>query len=87
MSIKERLAKIVGSKNVADGVGERYVYSFDMTENPPNQPALVVMPSSVEEIQEIIRFANGIFRPAPQLSMAQMLGQGGQATQMRRPGH
>ncbi len=58
MSIRERLSKIVGEKYVKDGLGERYVYSFDMTENPPIQPAAIVMPSTVEEIQEIVKFAN-----------------------------
>lgn len=58
MSIRERLSEIVGEKYVKDGAGERYVYSFDMTENPPMLPSAVVMPSTVEEIQEIIKLAN-----------------------------
>ncbi len=58
MSIKEQLAKIVGDRFVADGSGELYVYSFDMTENPPQRPSCVVMPESVDEVVQIVKLAN-----------------------------
>ncbi|MDF1538458.1 MAG: FAD-binding oxidoreductase [Candidatus Thorarchaeota archaeon] len=63
MDMKTRLAKIVGPDFVKDGLAERYVYSMDMTENPPKQPAMVVMPSTVKEIQEIIEAANETLTP------------------------
>ncbi len=74
MSVKERLIKIVGEKYVTDGAGERYVYSFDMTENPPKQPSLVVMPSSVEEVQGIIKLANDTKTPLVPFIAGQNVG-------------
>jgi len=58
MSLKQKLASIVGEQYVSDGLAEQYVYSFDMTENPPRRPALVVMPESVEQVRQIVRTAN-----------------------------
>jgi glycolate oxidase len=58
MSIKQKLVSIVGEQYVSDGLAEKYVYSFDMTENPPRRPAMVVMPESVEQLQQIVRTAN-----------------------------
>ncbi|MHA1638474.1 MAG: FAD-binding protein, partial [Candidatus Thorarchaeota archaeon] len=58
MDIKERFQKIVGEKFVADGSAERYIYAQDMTENPPCEPLLIVMPDTVDEIQEIVKLAN-----------------------------
>ena len=57
MELKERFSKIVGSEFVADGTSERYIYSFDMTENSPRQPLMIVMPSTVQEVQKIIELA------------------------------
>ncbi|MHA2015060.1 MAG: FAD-binding oxidoreductase [Candidatus Thorarchaeota archaeon] len=58
MSLLNRLSEIVGPNHVSDGPAERYVYSFDMTENEPCRPAAVVMPVTVAEIQRILRLAN-----------------------------
>lgn len=63
MDLKARLASIVGEEYVKDGLAERFVYSMDMTENEPREPAMVVMPSSVQEIQEIIKLANETLTP------------------------
>lgn len=63
MDIKKRFENIVGAKYVADGVGERYIYSFDMTENLAREPLMIVMPSSVEEVQKIIELANETLTP------------------------
>jgi glycolate oxidase len=74
LSIKDRLVKIVGEKYVRDGAGERYVYSFDMTELPPRQPSVVVMPATVEEVQEIIKFANDTKTPLVPFVSGQSVG-------------
>jgi len=58
VSLKQKLISIVGEQYVSDGLAEKYVYSFDMTENPPKRPAMVVMPESVQQLQQIVRIAN-----------------------------
>ncbi|MHA2424549.1 MAG: FAD-binding oxidoreductase [Candidatus Thorarchaeota archaeon] len=63
MGLKTRFASIVGEAYVKDGLAERFVYSMDMTENPPRQPAMVVMPSTVDEVQDIIKLANETLTP------------------------
>jgi glycolate oxidase len=50
--------KIVGSRYVSDRPAERFIYASDMTENSPHQPDFVVMPETVEEVQQIIQLAN-----------------------------
>ncbi|MFX0108923.1 MAG: FAD-binding oxidoreductase [Candidatus Hodarchaeota archaeon] len=74
MSIRERLDSIVGSKYVADGVGELFVYSSDMTENPSRKPTAIVMPESVEEIQQIVEFANETKTPLVPYATGQSVG-------------
>ncbi|MBN2230090.1 MAG: FAD-binding oxidoreductase [Candidatus Thorarchaeota archaeon] len=74
MSLKSRIEKIVGNKYVSDGAGERYIYSFDMTENPPQKPIMVVMPSNVEEIQSIIQLANETLTPIIPFVTGQSVG-------------
>jgi len=60
-SIKQSLLDVVGSKFVSDDLFDRWSYSvdsliYDNTE--PTPPAIVVRPSSIEEIQGILRVAN-----------------------------
>ncbi len=74
MDIKSRLVQIVGPERVADGAAERYVYSSDMTENPPTQPAMVVMPSTVEEVREIVLAANETLTPLVPFVSGQNVG-------------
>jgi FAD/FMN-containing dehydrogenase len=52
------LGKIVGAEYVTASRPDLYNYSQDMTENEPSWPDLAVMPSSVEEVQEVLRVAN-----------------------------
>ncbi len=54
----ESLEKIVGKNFVTDRVEERYYYSSDPSAEEPCLPDFVVMPGSVEEIQDILRLAN-----------------------------
>ncbi len=56
--ILRELEKIVGKGYVSDGMEERYYYSSDPSAEPPSLPEFVVMPGSVEEVQEIVRLAN-----------------------------
>lgn len=63
MSLKSKLALIVGENFVSDGAAERYVYSQDITENQRHEPALVVMPATVEEVQRIVLLANEELTP------------------------
>ncbi|MHA1270869.1 MAG: FAD-binding oxidoreductase [Candidatus Helarchaeota archaeon] len=56
--IKEELIKIVGEQWFSDHPEELLLYSYDMTENDPNEPEFVVMPQTPEEIQAILRLAN-----------------------------
>ncbi|RDE15256.1 MAG: hypothetical protein C4K48_04215 [Candidatus Thorarchaeota archaeon] len=74
MDLKSQFQQIVGEQHVADGAGERYVYSFDMTENPSKEPLMVVMPSTVEEVQNIIRLANETRTPLVPFVTGQNVG-------------
>ena len=62
LKVKEKivaeLEKIIGAEYVSTALSDLYSYSEDMTENEPSWPDFVVMPGSVEEIQEILRLAN-----------------------------
>jgi FAD/FMN-containing dehydrogenase len=62
MEVKEKvvaeLEKIVGAEHVSTARADLYIYSQDMTENEPSWPDFVVMPDSVEEVQEVLRLAN-----------------------------
>ena len=55
--IKE-LKGIVGDSYVSVAAEDIYMYSYDMTENGPGNPEVIIMPSSTEEIQKIVLLAN-----------------------------
>ena len=74
VSLKEKFERIVGADHVSDGSAERYVYSRDMTENPPREPQLVVMPSTAEEVQQIVRLANEERVPLVPFATGQSVG-------------
>nr|MDO8100039.1 FAD-binding oxidoreductase [Candidatus Njordarchaeota archaeon] len=52
------LQKIVGKDNVSDSPEELYYYSSDPSTENPHAPEYVVLPRTVEEIQEVVRLAN-----------------------------
>ena len=56
--ITKRLCEIVGDKNATDMRHIRYAYSYDLSFVKPKLPDYVVMPTEVEQIQEIMKFAN-----------------------------
>jgi len=62
LKVKDRvvaeLEKIVGAEYVSTALPDLYSYAQDMTENEPSWPDFVVMPGSVEEVQEVLRLAN-----------------------------
>ena len=56
--ILKELASIVGEKNATASKHIRYAYSYDMSFVKPKLPDYVVMATTVEQIQGILRFAN-----------------------------
>lgn len=58
MSLQKDLEKIVGTGNVFTDPETLLSYSQDQSFVPPRKPDCVVLPATVEEIQEIIRYAN-----------------------------
>ncbi|HAX97758.1 MAG TPA: hypothetical protein DCY12_02380, partial [Candidatus Atribacteria bacterium] len=57
-SIIEELRRIVGEKNATDAKHIRYAYSYDLTFVKRKNPDYVVLPTTTEQVQEIMRFAN-----------------------------
>ena len=58
MSLKEQLAKIVGSDNVSDAPEVLESYSRDYSLTPPGRFTCMVQPETAEEVQKIIQLAN-----------------------------
>ena len=56
--IVEKLGNIVGREYVSTNQADLYIYSRDMTQARPNQPDMIVLPKSLEEIQAIVGVAN-----------------------------
>lgn len=52
------LQKIVGKDNVSDSPEEVYYYSGDPSTESPHAPEYVVLPKTVEEVQEVVGLAN-----------------------------
>ncbi len=57
-AITKKLCEIVGEKNATDYKHIRYAYSYDLSFVKPKLPDYVVMPTSVEQVQKIMKFAN-----------------------------
>lgn len=68
------MAEIVGERSVSDGAAERHTYSLDMTENPPREPLMVVMPASTEEVVQVVRLANETRTPLVPFVAGQNVG-------------
>ena len=58
MNTYRSLADIVGEDRVSNNPEELFIYSRDSGAQPPRKVDFVVMPETVEEIQEIVRLAN-----------------------------
>ena len=52
------LEKIFGKANVSDKPHDLYPYSYDMTESPHQMPDMVVIPESVDQIVEFVKYCN-----------------------------
>jgi glycolate oxidase len=52
-----RLKEIVEEKNVRDNIADLYVYGSDSSVHEAN-PSVVVRPETIEEVREIVRYAN-----------------------------
>ncbi|VDG99101.1 Uncharacterized FAD-linked oxidoreductase Rv2280 [Lysinibacillus sphaericus] len=53
--VVERLVEISGNANAKTTVAQRLAYSYDATANFQAMPDIVLSPSSIEEVQEIVR--------------------------------
>jgi len=62
-SILQELAKIVGVDNASDDPSILDTYSRDQSFVSPRKPNYVVWPRTVEEVQEIVKLANGYKMP------------------------
>jgi glycolate oxidase len=56
--VLSKLAAIVGDKNATTAKHIRYAYSYDMSFVQPKLPDYVVLVSTVEEVQGVLRYAN-----------------------------
>lgn len=74
-TFKDRLVKIVGAGKVADDQKTLEKYSRDQSFASPCKPNYVVKPTTKEQIQEIVRFANEVKMPVvPYSSGTNFLG-------------
>ncbi|MCK4654181.1 MAG: FAD-binding oxidoreductase, partial [Candidatus Cloacimonetes bacterium] len=58
----ERLKGIVGEENVKDDIADLYVYGSDASVHEA-MPWVVVRPHKIEEVQNIMRYANSELIP------------------------
>lgn len=75
--IDEALRKIegiVGKKRVSTSPEVLYVYSYDMTENEPSMPDMVVLPETTEEVSEIVKVAYELEIPVIPFSTGNNVG-------------
>ena len=88
--IVEKLRDIVGSQYVANDDAILEIYSRDMTVEKPARPDVLVMPKTVEEIQQIVRLANTHRVPVVPFAARQNMGglaiprEGGIALDLKR---
>ena len=57
-AVTKKLCEIVGEKNATDYKHIRYAYSYDLSFVKPKLPDYVVMPTNVEQVQKVMKFAN-----------------------------
>ncbi|TFG12806.1 FAD-binding oxidoreductase [Candidatus Thorarchaeota archaeon] len=58
MNIVSELVELLGAHSVSSDPAERYIYSYDMTENKARKPLAVVMPSTTDQVRKIVELAN-----------------------------
>ncbi len=56
--VLQELQGIVGEKSATDAKHIRYAYSYDLSFVEPKLPDYIVLVKSVEEVQEVLKFAN-----------------------------
>jgi len=61
--VKEKLAGIVGEKNVTEDPIVIKKYSSDLSFEPPGRPSFVVFPKNTREICELVKLANEMVIP------------------------
>ncbi len=58
MALREELAGIVGTENVTDNPDILNSYSRDISFAKPCRPRIVIKPSTAEQVQSIVKWAN-----------------------------
>ncbi len=56
--VYRKLADVLGEEWISDDEFVRFAYSYDMSFVEPKMPDIVVLPETVEEVQEIMKIAN-----------------------------
>jgi glycolate oxidase len=56
--VLDELIKIFGKSNVSDKPHDIIPYSYDMTESEPKMPDFTVLPETVDEIVQLVKFCN-----------------------------
>ena len=56
--IKENLTRILGKDAIFDDPGKIMEYSMDKSFARPMKPVMVVSPKSVDQVQELVKWAN-----------------------------
>ena len=59
-ALKNSLTQALGADQVITDEAGRAEYATDYTEEKPRQPALVVLPESTEQVQEVVRIAGSL---------------------------
>lgn len=61
--VKKKLIEIFGQRNVTDKSVDMYPYSYDMTESELKMPDFVVLPETVSQLVELVKFCNSYVIP------------------------
>jgi len=61
--VHAKLVEIFGAPNVTDKQVDLYPYSYDMTENDPHMPDFIVIPETVEQLVQLVKFCNQYIIP------------------------
>ncbi|MHA1733235.1 MAG: FAD-binding oxidoreductase [Promethearchaeota archaeon] len=57
-AVKAKLEQIFGASNVTDVAHNLFTYSYDATESPPHMPDFVVLVENVDQVVEVVKYAN-----------------------------
>ncbi len=57
------MVEIFGAEFVSNKQVDLYPYSYDMTENKPHMPDIVVIPKKIQQLIELVKFCNEYIIP------------------------